>query len=94
MEEENGFSKTETIVVNMMKDFLEKYHHLYKDNFYTTPKLYRYLKEHNKSATGTVRSNRQSKLKDFRTLKIEKGQKSGYETKDLLALLYNDKRNI
>ncbi|KAB7505741.1 PiggyBac transposable element-derived protein 4 [Armadillidium nasatum] len=94
MEEENGFSKTETIVVNMMKDFLEKYHHLYTDNFYTTPKLYRYLKEHKTSATGTVRSNRQGMPKDFRTLKIEKGQRSGYETKDLLALLYGDKRNL
>ncbi|KAL7631069.1 UNVERIFIED_CONTAM: hypothetical protein RMT77_018635 [Armadillidium vulgare] len=94
MEEENGFSKTETIVVNMMKDFLEKYHHLYTDNFYTTPKLYRYLKEHKTYATGTVRSNGQGMPKDFRTLKIEKGQRSGYETKDLLALLFNDKRNV
>ncbi|RXG61555.1 PiggyBac transposable element-derived protein 4 [Armadillidium vulgare] len=72
-----------------MKDFLEKYHHLYTDNFYTTPKLYRYLKEHKTSATGTVRSNRKGMPKDFRTLKIEKGQRSAYETKDLLALLYN-----
>ncbi|RXG58792.1 PiggyBac transposable element-derived protein 4 [Armadillidium vulgare] len=94
MEEENGFSKTETIVVNMMKDFLEKYHHLYTDNFYTTPKLYRYLKEHKTSATGTVRSNRQGMPKDFRTLKIEKGQRSGYETKDLLALLLQVIREI
>ncbi|KAL7644212.1 UNVERIFIED_CONTAM: hypothetical protein RMT77_005038 [Armadillidium vulgare] len=94
MEEENGFSKTETIVVKMMKDFLEKNHHLYTDNFYTTPKLYRYLKEHKTSATGTVRNNRQGMPKDFRTLKIEKGQRSGYETKDLLALLYSDKRNV
>ncbi|KAL7637887.1 UNVERIFIED_CONTAM: hypothetical protein RMT77_011499 [Armadillidium vulgare] len=67
MEEKDEFSKTETIVVNMMQDFLEKCHHLYTDNFYTTPKLYQYLKDHKTSATGTVRNNRKGMPKDFKT---------------------------
>ncbi|KAF9411126.1 hypothetical protein HW555_009988, partial [Spodoptera exigua] len=46
------------VVVTLIQDFFGSYRHLYIDNWYTSPKLLRYLHENNIYACGTVKKNR------------------------------------
>ena len=46
------------VVLNLMSPYFERHHHLYFDNFYTSPKLLLELEKHKTYACGTVRSNR------------------------------------
>ena len=45
-------------MLNLMSLYFERHHHLYFDNFYTSPKLLLELEKHKTYACGTVRSNR------------------------------------
>ena len=46
------------VVLDLMSPYFERHHHLYFDNFYTSPKLLLELEKHKTYACGTVRSNR------------------------------------
>ena len=54
---ENGLAYD--VVLELMKPFYHQGYQLFVDNFYTSPKLFRYLKTVDVYATGTLRINRQ-----------------------------------
>lgn len=70
------FSKIESAVVNMMKDFLGNGNHVYTNNYYTTPKLLKFLNENKTDATGTIRNNRKGLPVELRILKLQKKKAS------------------
>lgn len=54
----DGFSMTESICLHLLEDFKGMSHHLYTDNFYTSPHLFRQLAKDDIGACGTVKAGR------------------------------------
>ncbi|KAJ8942605.1 hypothetical protein NQ314_010026 [Rhamnusium bicolor] len=51
-------SKANSLVLRLMEPYLDKGHHLYIDNFYTSLQLSECLQKRKTHTTGTFRSNR------------------------------------
>ena len=84
-----GFSGS--VVDQLIKDYLDRGHILYTDNWYTSPDLAMYLHEHNTGAVGTVKPNRK-KMPKFEATK--KGDIIRYRTNDMTAIKWHDKREV
>uniref|UniRef100_A0A0N5BQU6 DDE_Tnp_1_7 domain-containing protein n=1 Tax=Strongyloides papillosus TaxID=174720 RepID=A0A0N5BQU6_STREA len=67
-------SATESIVLDLMKNYLSKGHSLYMDNFYNSIKLSERLLEFATYSTGTLRSNRKLNPRDVVDAKLKKGE--------------------
>ncbi len=80
--------------MNLMKDYLWKGHHVFTDNYYTSPKLYKFLKENKTEATGTIWNIHQGLPLELRGLNIQKGKKHWFETNEHLSIVYADKWNV
>ena len=72
-DEHKNLGKTGAIVVKLMQGLLDQGHHLYLDNWYSSPALYKYLFERKTMACGTVRKFRLKAKKLFNE-KIQKGE--------------------
>lgn len=82
---------------------LNLYHHLYTDNYYSSPLLFIELLKHKTYACGTVRANRAGVPKSFADMTLA-GNKNHIQKKDvsfrrsadqeLLALAYNDRKVV
>lgn len=90
VEQEAGISGN--IVLTMMQPYLDSGHTLYTDNWYTSPILYNILHGRQTNACGTVKQNRKY-MPDMKD-KIEKGEIIHYSTENLLALKWQDKREV
>ena len=85
---------TERIPLSLMREYLDKGHCLFIDNFYTTPRLAKFLLDRGTTMVGTVRSNR----RQFPKVMLQKGESAAYEAsgKGVLAMKYRaqcDKSN-
>ena len=49
---------TERIPLTLLNLYLGKGHNVYVDNYYTTPRLAKYLPDHQTKLVGTIRTNR------------------------------------
>lgn len=80
------------VVATLVKPFLGSNRHLYVDNWYTSPLLFKYLHEHNIYACGTVKKNRKymPKLNTILELNETEVQYSG----PLMAIKWKDKKYI
>jgi len=85
-------SKTETIVVHLMKPLLDNGYQLYTDNYYTSVNLCSYLDAHMTGCCGTVRANRvPAEAKNHR---LDKGGSVGFRKDNLLCIKFKDKRDV
>lgn len=81
-----------SIVMTLLQPYLNSGHHLYIDNWYTSPTLLNRLFEMKTNACGTVRKNRKG-LPKFEG-KLNKGFFQSYSSSNLLAVRYKDKRDF
>lgn len=86
---EIGF--TGSIVIELLKDFLDKGHSLFVDNWFTSPALFEFLLSKRTNACGTVRTNRRG-LPKF--AKLHQGEVDSYHTNTMLALKWRDRRDV
>jgi len=72
-----------------------KGHHVYMDNYYSSPALFSALKQVGFEACGTVRINRRGMPKQVTAAKLKKGEMTSSEVKKcMLALKWQDKRPV
>ena len=87
-----GLKLSGSIVMTLMQHYLNKGHHLYVDNWYTSPALFERLHRKKIGACGTVRKNRKGLPSLANGLK--KGESQYSHTNVLLALKWKDKRDV
>ena len=63
LELDQSLGKSGSVVMTLMKPYLNKGHSLFLDNWYTTPLLFEKLHELKTGACGTVRKNRLGSVK-------------------------------
>lgn len=82
---------TGSVVNELLKDYFFCNRELYVDNWYSSPQLFIYLKERATYACGTVKQNRKDMPK-FQ--KLKRGQIAAYSSPPLLALKWQDKKQV
>ena len=87
-----GLGLNGSIVMELMQGYLNKGHHLYVDNWYTSPALFELLRRNKTGACGTVRKNR--KGLPALTTKLKRGESQYCHTDILLALKWQDKKEV
>jgi hypothetical protein len=89
--EDQGIGISGSVVTTLLKDYFNKGHTLWCDNWYTSPQLFSYLHENGTNACGTVRPNRKEMPKFS---KLKRGQIESKHRGPLLALKWCDKRDV
>jgi len=89
---------TERIPLTQMRDYLDKGHCLFIDNYNTTLRLAKYLLDRKTAMVGTVRTNRRQFPQELANVTLQKGESVAYEAsgKGVLAVKYRaitDKSN-
>lgn len=79
-------------VVNLIERYLKKGHCLFTDNWYTSPRLARFLHENQTNCCGTVRNNRKEMPKFTKNLK--RGERRCMSTDKIMVLQWRDKRIV
>lgn len=87
---ELGFSGS--VVVELLRDFLNKGHSLFRENWYTSSAPFQFLFNRQTNACGTVHTNRKG-LPNF-AKKLKQGEVDSYHTNAVLALKWRDKRDV
>ena len=89
---ENGM--THAVVMKLVSPLKDRGHHVYTDNFYTSPCLFSELRESGFGACGTLRINRRG-LPPAIKQKIRKGEKKVIKLdRSLIAIKWHDKRVV
>lgn len=88
---DKNLGKSGSIVMTLMKPYLDKGHSLFVDNWYTNPRLFEKLYECKTGACGTVRKNRLGSVKFD---KLIKGDFDYNNTSNLMALKWQDEREV
>ncbi|XP_078045556.1 piggyBac transposable element-derived protein 4 isoform X2 [Augochlora pura] len=86
------FGKTGNIVATLMQPYLGKGHQLFVDDWYSSPALFEYLHSFKTNACGTVKKRRAGMPK--MPEKLQKGDLSFRSSGNLLALKWQDKREV
>ena len=81
-----------SVVMELMLRYLNKGHHLYVDNWHTSPALFELLHRNKTGARGIVRKNRHG-LPPLST-KLKRGDRQYRHTDILLVLKWQDKRKV
>lgn len=80
-----------SVVVTLLKDYFSSNRQLFVDNWYSSPKLFLYLKDNGIYACGTVKKNRKGMPK-FK--KLSKGEVDAYYSPPLMTLKWQDKKAV
>ena len=88
----DGLGLSGSALMELMQQYLNKWHHLYISNWYTSPAFFELLHRNKTGACGTVRKNRQGL--PSRTGKLKRGERQYTHTNILLALKWQDKREV
>jgi len=81
--------------LSLVEGLEHKGHHVYMDNYYSSPALFSALKQVGFGACGTVRINRRGMPKQVTAAKLKKGEMTSSEVKNgMLALKWQDKRPV
>lgn len=87
----------EQVVLNLLKDYENMYHHVYFDNYFSSVRLLDLLLKKKVYACGTVRANRKG-LPDFfkkpKLLKLEQGEFKQVQSEKITAVVWHDKRDV
>ena len=86
-------SKSEQVVVYLMRDLLCVRRHVITDNWYTSLRLAEYLLTKDTLLTGTIRADR-GPPEMLRREKLQKGQAAFARKGDVLVLKYQDKKDL
>lgn len=74
---------------------LSKGHHVYMDNYYTSPELFDLMSSYDTYACGTVRVTRKQVPKVFSGRKLKQQNETIFRRREnLLAIKYHDKRDV
>lgn len=87
-------SKVDSLVLRLMKPYLDKGHHIYMDNFYNSATLSNKLMSQKTHITGTLRSNRRENPKEVTTAKLQRGEIIWRRSNDIYVLKWKDKREV
>lgn len=83
------------LVMSMMTGLLDKGYRLFMDNWYSSPTLFGELFKRKTHACGTVRANRVEMPKNLKPArKMTRGMSIFKRSKELLAMLWFDKRDV
>ena len=81
-----------SVVMELMRRYLNKGHHLYADNWFASPALFEILQRNQTGACGTVCKNRRGLPSDI--TKLKSGEIQYLHTGILLALKWQDKQEV
>jgi len=89
-------TQTTKIVLGMLAKTgcIVKGHHIYMDNYYTSPELFDVLDSYDTYACGTVRPNRKEVPKIFGQVKLKQGETIFRVRENLTAIRFHDKRDV
>ena len=83
------------VVANLMEDHLDKHHHCYFDNFFTSVKLLDDLLAANTYACGTVRANRAGlPVQIKKPGRMKRGESIKMQRDAMVAVVWHDKRDV
>ncbi|XP_059158381.1 piggyBac transposable element-derived protein 4-like [Physella acuta] len=86
------------VVFKMGEPFLDKYHHFYYDNYFTSVKLAEDLLQRDTYSCATIRPSRKGWPKEFKNLKLKKSAtETGVRFRqigNLVACFFHDKRPV
>eukprot|EP00731_Ephydatia_muelleri_P013715 Em0007g1025a len=82
------------VVIDLVKDLAGKGHHIYFDNFYTSPQLCKALLTRGFGSCGTVRLDRKEIPDSFKRTVIQTGEVAYYKDGHVLGLKWKDKRVV
>ena len=82
------------VVMDLMDGYIKKNHHLYVDNFYTSPKLLLDLETKSTFCCGTVRMDRGQFSQQFKTAKLQPGESILLKNGNMVAVHWFDKRDV
>ena len=86
---------THAVVLKLVEGLEQKGHHLYVDNWYTSPALFLDLGARGSGACGTVRINRKGLPDEITSGKMKKGDVTAVKmTGGMMALKWRDKRQV
>ncbi|XP_064649987.1 piggyBac transposable element-derived protein 4-like [Lineus longissimus] len=94
MLEDVVWSKTETLVLDMMQPLLGLGYELDTDNYYTTPHLLKHLHENQTNACGTARKNITGFPKKLIARRVELHHTAALRNDQLLAIKYKDSKDV
>ena len=80
--------------MDLVRPHFGKNHHVTMDNWFSSPKLMNDLRNRGTYATGTVIARRKGLPASFKTARLSKGSVVVKSQRDLLAILYVDRRNV
>ena len=87
-------SVTHAVVLKLLENLENRGHHVYMDNYYTSPSLFQNLRHLGFGACGTIRTNRHG-VPDEIKAKLQKGEiVSKMIDDDVMALKWMDKRPV
>ena len=85
---------TSSVVQHLLKDYEDKGHIVYMDNYYSSPQLFNVLEEKSIGACGTVRESRKNMPKTFPS-KMKKGDPPAFKRCDnLVACAWHDTKRL
>lgn len=82
------------VVIDLVKDLAGKGHHIYFDNFYTSPQLCKALLTRGFGSCGTVRLDRKEIPDSFKRTVVQTGEVAYYKDGHVLGLKWKDKRVV
>lgn len=92
--DDEDMNVSETVVRDLSKLVINKGYTIFLDNWYSSPKIFDYLKANDTNAIGTVRSNRKNMPKELEKLKLRKGQTAIRSSRGILALKWSDRKDV
>lgn len=92
--DESDNTKTEAVVMRLMKPYLMKGHELFMDNYYNSFELSEKLLKCKTHTNGTLRSNRKSNPKDLVRRKLKKGEHFWLRRKQVYVSKWREKRDV
>ena len=81
---EDGSLITERIPVTLMQKYLQKGHHLFIDNYYTSVSLATYFLQNGTHISGTIRDTGKHFPVELKTMKLQKGEAAFYQHNGLV----------
>jgi len=82
------------VVSDLVSKYLNKNHHVYQDNYFTSIPLLKDIAEKGTCCCGTIRSDRGKFPDDFKKAKLERGQSIFLSDDNLLAVHWKDERDV
>ena len=91
-----GCTETTKVVMGLMEKchLLDKGHHVYMDNYYSSPELFEELHYRNTYACGICHSNRKNMSKAVINAKLKKGEAVFRRAGPPLCFKWNEKRDV